>query len=127
MDFRWNGDLIEQNLQQAWGDYLDLLARQFQVEITTKQFDWPNPVQRGAKGQFTVSPPLNIVDTGQFRNSQRRYDLSPYRALFVWQTEYSAAILYGYRTISGRRMPPRDWITPALQKRPLEDTIQRLL
>jgi hypothetical protein len=127
MKFAWNGDLIEERLQTAWNDYLDVLAGQFQREITTRQFDWPNPVRRGAKGQFTVNPPLNIVDTGQFRNSQRRYDLGPYRALFVWQTEYSAAILYGYRTTSGKRTPPRDWITPALAKRPLQQTIERLL
>ena len=127
MDFKWNGDALEANLQVAWSDYVDALGRQFQVEIVTKQFDWPNPVRRGARGQFTESPPLNIVDTGQFRNSQRRYDVGPFRAYFVWQCEYSAAILYGYRTQSGKRMPPRDWISPALAKLPMEQTIRKLL
>jgi Leu/Phe-tRNA-protein transferase len=89
------------------------LAQAFQNLISSTIYDWPNTTER--KNGTTVSSPRNIVDLGNFKNSQRLQRIN--RALFqyVWDIQYAVYIYYGYRTLSGSQMPGRDWISPALE------------
>lgn len=88
------------------------LANAFQNLIEANIYDWPNTTQR--QNGSTVSSPRNIVDTGEFKRSQRLERPNPHIFQFVWDAQYAAYIYYGYRTLGGQTLPGRDWITPAL-------------
>ncbi|MFZ9621852.1 MAG: hypothetical protein ACO289_11680, partial [Prochlorococcaceae cyanobacterium] len=82
---------------------------------------------RKGKGRESVGSPRDIIDSGAFRQSIQRSQLSPFAYRFSWNVDYSLYILKGYRTSTGRQMPARDWITPALAKLPPLTTLQKLL
>ena len=103
---------IEQILIASLEAVVADLADAFQGLIEAKIYDWPNTTQR--KNGSVVSSPRDIVDTGEFKRSQRTERLSPSVFQFVWDAQYAAYIYYGYRTLSGSQMPGRDWISPAL-------------
>jgi hypothetical protein len=103
---------IEQILIASLEAVVADLANAFQELIEAKIYDWPNTTQR--QNGSVVSSPRNIVDTGEFKRSQRTERLGPTMFRFVWDAQYAAYIYYGYRTLSGSEMPGRDWIGPAL-------------
>lgn len=84
----------------------------FQSLIEANIYDWPNTTQR--QNGSAVSSPRDIVDTGEFKRSQRLERPNPHIFQFVWDVQYAAYIYYGYRTLGGQTLPGRDWITPAL-------------
>lgn len=129
-----DGAGIENRLERAWERYVQRLEAQFTKEITAKQFTWPTQYtttrgsyNRKGKGRESVGSPRDIVDSGAFRQSIQRTQLSAFGYRFSWNVDYSLYILKGYRTSSGRQMPARDWITPALAKLPPLNTLQKLL
>ena len=111
----------------------------FKAEISDKQFSWPNPTLRTGKAArknaqlgkgkripkvAKAESPRDIVDTGAFRASQRRRTEGSRGTELVYSwgnssVPYASIILKGYSTKNGT-YPPRDWITPALAKNPLE-------
>jgi hypothetical protein len=128
--------------------YGDVLGPQLKEEIKAVQYPWPGityrygrynkaktPRQRNkvlkAQGglPYTIaSSPRNIVDSGDFLNSQRRQDNPRGSTItFTWDPvsedgfHYARAILEGRDriTASGRALPGRNWIKPALDKHPL--------
>lgn len=129
-----NETALEAKLKTRIDDYLKRLAKQFQKEIETKQFDWPRAVWRPHKrspGVYRqpVPPPLNIVDSGDFKRSQTgpealsgtelRFFRIPSQYLFTWEVPYAAAILWGLQRQGSSRYNSyraRDWITPAKKK-----------
>lgn len=88
------------------------LASAFQNLIEANVYDWPNTTQR--QNGSVVTSPRDIVDTGDFKRSQRVERPNPHIFQFVWDAQYAAYIYYGYRTLGGQTLPGRDWITPAL-------------
>ena len=122
---------LQAKLFKAFESYSQLIEAQFTKEITTKQFEWPNRTTRGsynrtAKGREEIGSPRDIVDSGAFRQSMVRNRVgNGYR--FSWNVPYSAAILKGYKTASGTKMPARNFITPALRKLPMLSTLKKLL
>lgn len=104
--------------------YDTVLGPQLKEEIQRSQFFWPGTTRR--RNKTIVTSPRDIVDLGNFLASQRR-DLPDYQTLrYTWDAKskkgfrYSALILTGYVTSTGRIMPPRDWITPALRRYPFD-------
>lgn len=94
----------------------------FKTEISASQFSWPNVTKR--RNGKVVRSPRDIVDTGAFRASQRRRTEGSRGTELVYSwgnssVPYASIILKGYSTKNGT-YPPRDWITPALAKNPLE-------
>ena len=92
----------------------------FKAEISASQFSWPNVTKR--RNGKVVRSPRDIVDTGAFRASQRRRDGPGTELIYSWgnsNVPYALIIFNGYNTKNGT-YPPRDWITPALAKNPLE-------
>ena len=88
------------------------LANAFQNLIEANIYAWPNTTQR--QNGSTVSSPRDILDTGEFKRSQRLERPNPQVFRFVWDAQYAAYIYYGYRTLGGQTLPGRDWISPAL-------------
>ncbi|MFZ9656459.1 MAG: hypothetical protein ACO29V_12460, partial [Limnohabitans sp.] len=82
---------------------------------------------RKGKGRESVGSPRDIVDSGAFRQSLQRTQISRFSYRFSWNVDYSLYILKGYRTSKGNPMPARDWITPAVRKLPPLTTLQKLL
>ena len=130
--------------------YGDVIGPQLKEEIKAVQYPWPGityrygkynkaktPRQRNkvlkAQGglPYTIaSSPRNIVDSGDFLNSQRRQDNPRGTTItFTWDPvsedgfHYARTILEGRDriTASGRALPGRNWIKPALDKHPLAE------
>jgi len=126
-----NDSALQARLQRAFERYSQLLEAQFTKEISAKQFTWPTTTTRGrtnrkGKGREDAGSPRDIIDSGAFRQSQLRTPIdNGFR--FTWTVPYSYLILKGYRTATGKQMPPRDWIKPALAKLPPLSTLQKLL
>ncbi len=127
----FNSNELEAKVRQAFASYSQLLEAQFTKEITTKKFNWPTETERGrynrkGGGREKVRSPRDIIDSGAFRQSQLRTQISPLQYRYSW-IGYGAPIYFGYSTKAGNRMPPRDWIRPALGKFPISVFMQKYL
>tara|TARA_R110000868_G_scaffold104310_2_gene287328 strand:- start:259 stop:750 length:492 start_codon:yes stop_codon:yes gene_type:complete len=119
--------------------YDKVLYPAFKAEISAKQFPWPNITARSGKAALKaaggrknriynvveVESPRDIVDTGAFRASQQRRTEgnTGTQLVYSWgnsSVPYALMIFQGYTTKSGTTLPGRDWITPALEKNPLD-------
>lgn len=129
----WNADrLLKRVPRRILSDYGDVLGPQLQNEIAKPQFKWPG-VTRRRNGQV-VGSPRDIVDTGEFINSQTEPIVSDTEAgvqmMIGWTATYAADIFNGVvgedfisyagvlKTFDGERK--RDWITPALEAQPFD-------
>jgi hypothetical protein len=104
---------IQRILERALADYCEELALQFRQLIESPIFDWPNTTRR-RNGQVVRSP-RDIVDRGDFRDSQRLEYPNPALARFVWDIRYAIYVFYGWTTVSGTTLPGRDFISPAIE------------
>jgi hypothetical protein len=104
---------IRRPLERALASYADELSQRFRELIESPIFAWPN-VTRRRNGQ-TVATPRDIVDRGDFRDSQRLEFPNPSLARFVWDIHYAIYVYFGWTTVLGTVLPGRDWITPAVQ------------
>lgn len=123
---KWKGDQFSRRATRILTEYGPLISFQLQEEIATKQFQWPVPTRRKS-GEFVQRGLRDIVDLGTFLNSQTTPDVQATRRgarlTIGWTAPYSLAILQGGYIVgtvrSNYEAPSRDWITPALQNRPL--------
>ena len=121
---QWNANQLRLRVPVIIRAYGDVLDPQLKEEIKTVQFLWPGTTRR--RNGATVGSPRDIVDTGAFLRSQRRDYPDATTLRLTWDVKsprgfsYAGLILTGYATRTGRIMPPRDWITPALTKLPLD-------
>ena len=120
----WNANQLRLRVPVIMRAYGNVLDPQLKEEIQTVQFPWPGTTRR--RNGTTVSSPRDIVDTGAFLRSQRRDYPDATSLRFTWSVRtprgfgYAPLILTGYVTSTGRVMPPRNWITPALRKIPFD-------
>lgn len=120
----WNAVQLKARVPVIIRRYRDVLDPQLKQEIKTVQFEWPNTTRR--RNKSVVRSPRDIVDLGTFLRSQRVETPDATTLRFVWDATsdkgymYAGIILTGYQTASGRVMPPRNWIKPALDKYPLD-------
>ena len=115
---KWTGSELIRRVPKILTDYGKVLDQQFKEEIKTVQYDWPRTTKR--KNGSEVSSPRDIVDLGGFLRSQQRERPSVTELRFSWNTPYANLIFNGYTLNSGFVAPPRNWIKPALEKRPLD-------
>lgn len=126
---RWRGDRILAKVPRILNEYGPLIGFQLQQEISKEQFDWPLKTQQGGtivtnrnNGQEVTSP-RDIVDTGRLLNSQTPHQIKGNSLQIKWTAPYSKAVLEGQYIVkryNGTYIAPgRDWITPALQEKPL--------
>lgn len=146
----WNENQLRNRIGPIMRAYGDVLGPQLKREIKTVQFYWPRDTYRtgalraaktvkaslkiyqaqGRRAGYWVSSPRDIVDSGAFLRSQRTEYPSSSLVQITWDPvsedgfRYAGLILKGNRTgfvtSRGAVMPPRDWITPALTKLPLD-------
>lgn len=128
----WNADrLLRRVPRRILSDYGDVLGPQLQNEIANPQFDWPRATRR--KNGRVVTTPRDIVDTGQFIDSQTEPRVSEtdtgVQMQIGWTAPYAAEIFKGsegggfisYRgaeTVGDQ--PGRNWIKPALEAQPFD-------
>lgn len=99
-------------------NYADHIGPQFKAAIEASVYDWPRSTRR-SDGSVVTSP-RNIVDTGNFRRSQTRRRESATSIRFTWGGSYGVTYAgYILQGIPERNYPPRDWITPVLNRNPL--------
>lgn len=119
----WNATQLKLRIPVIIRRYGDVLGDQLKEEIKSVQFGWPNETRR--RNGTTVGSPRDIVDTGNFLRSQRREYPDATTLRFTWDAKsdrgfmYAGIILTGYTTSTGKALPPRNWIKPALDKYPL--------
>lgn len=116
---KWTGSELIRRVPKILTDYGKVLDQQFKEEIRTVQYDWPRKTKR--KNGSEVTSPRDIVDLGGFLRSQSRDRPSTTELRFAWSAPYANLIFNGYTTRRGLVAPPRNWILPALEKRPLDD------
>lgn len=78
--------------------------------IESPLYPWPGFTQR--RSGERVGSPRNIVDLGEFRDSQQYSFPSPLTILFEWTAEHSVLVFAGFTTRAGNTYPPRN---PVLQ------------
>jgi hypothetical protein len=114
----WEPDQYPQRIEKILASYSGIIGNQFQKEIRSKQFTWPNPTRRTSGA--VVTSPRDIVDTGAFAGSQLPGQSPRYNQLvFQWTAAYALAIFLGYYKNTFQKEKERDWVTPALEKQPL--------
>lgn len=119
----WNATQLKLRIPtiiRAYGDVLDVELKE---QIKAVKWSWPNQTRR--RNGSTAGTTRDIVDTGKFLRSQRRDYPDATTLRFIWDAKsdrgfmYAGIILTGYTTSTGKAMPPRNWIKPALDKFPL--------
>lgn len=121
----WNATQLKLRIPVIIRRYGDVLDPQLKEEIKTIQFSWPNETRR--RNGSIAGTTRDIVDTGRFLRSQRRDYPDATTLRFTWDAKsdkgymYAGIILTGYTTSTGRALPPRNWIKPALDKYPLNE------
>lgn len=113
----WNSRQLLNRIPTILTAYDKVLYPQFKEELEREQFSWPRETRR--RNGTVVSSPRNIVDLGGLRRSQERIRSSATELTYRWNAPYAALVLTGYTTSKGTVLPPRDWIKPALEARPL--------
>jgi len=114
----WDAASLRNRVPVILSNYADRLGPEFKEQIRAVQYDWPRETERSDGRK--VGSPRDIVDTGAFVNSQVRRRDSVTQIRFVWgggSVTYAGYILNG---ISERNYPARDWISPALDRHPME-------
>ena len=89
------------------------LDQAYTTAIESPRFGWPGITLRRS-GELAGTT-RNIVDTGQFRDSQEYEFINPFLARFSWNTPYSAAIFFGFTTTAGNSFPARNPVEEAHQ------------
>ena len=144
----WNATQLKLRVPIILEAYGTVMDKQLKEEIKTIQFEWPNDTirygrlretkslkkslqifqEQGFRAGVRVGSPRDIVDSGNFlRSQQKNYERLGNTLRFTWNAKskkgfmYAGIILTGYTTSSGKAMPPRNWIKPALDKHPLNE------
>lgn len=118
----WAPDKYPARVKNLLQQYSPQIGEQFQTEIKTSQFKWPNQTRRKS-GQL-VGSPRDIVDLGTFLRSQTPGKVTGnmktgYALSFTWTAPYALAIYRGYYNNKFQKEKARDWIHPALAKTPM--------
>lgn len=118
----WAPDKYPARVKDLLQQYSPQIGEQFQTEIKTSQFKWPNQTRR-KNGQLAGSP-RDIVDLGNFLRSQTPGKVTGnqkngYALSFTWTAPYALAIYRGYYDNKFQKQKARDWIHPALAKTPM--------
>lgn len=101
---------FERGLSRGLSLFAGDLDRFLRDAIESPLYPWPGFTQR--RSGERVGSPRNIVDLGQFRDSQQYSFPSPLTILFTWTAPHSVLVFEGFTTRSGNVYPPRN---PVLQ------------
>lgn len=109
-----NSAAIENVLSQGLEDTADTLFDAYIEAIESPVYKWPNLTIR-ASGELAGTV-RNIVDLGNFRNSQQYELINPFLAEFSWgggEVDYAPQVFFGFTTESGSVYPARNPVKEA--------------
>jgi hypothetical protein len=115
----WNATQLKLRIPVILTTYGEVIGDEFKEQIKLVQYPWPRTTYR--KNGTIEGTPRDIVDLGGFLRSQRRNRPSATELKFSWNAPYASLILNGYTTNRGNICPPRNWIKPALEAKPLDE------
>ena len=116
---------LEGAFERVFQEAMDWAENDFQEEIKTKKWDWPNDTFR-ANGT-RVGAPRDIVDLGGLMRSQKRENVGVTKTIFIWtgalsdgsEEAYALEVHDGYtHKYSGERMLARPFTEHAIQELP---------
>lgn len=108
------GDRILAQIVKAFEDTNIQAYYEFKETIESEVFFWDRMTRRS--NGSTVFTPRDIVDTGEFRDSQDLVPVSPYRVEHIWTADHAPRILFGFERSDGSDAPERDWMTATLER-----------
>lgn len=114
----WSGPELVAALAEPFHQANEVLGRQFQKEITSNKWDWPNPPS-----------PRDIVDHGDLRRSyvaERVTEGGTPAHDHSWSQDYAMAVHEGADFDDGRTMPARPWTRDPLKDGTLEKAFEKL-
>lgn len=113
----WNGDNYTDYTKQCLQKFAPVIGAQFEKEINTRQFNWPNETRR-RNGRLIPAGPRNIVDLENFVASQTAGEVvGDTRLVFEWRAYYALAIFLGYYNNKYEKQKARNWVAPALENK----------
>jgi hypothetical protein len=121
----WNATQLKLRIPAILTTYGKVLDQEFKDQIRLVQYEWvPGRLTHRKNGTIEGSP-RDIVDLGGFIRSQRRTRPDATTLVFSWNVPYASLIFTGYTTYNKRtgqstQLPPRNWIAPALNAKPLD-------
>ena len=119
---KWNAKAILANGPRIMKDYSVYIGAQAQEEMLTAQFFYPVDTKRKS-GAFIKAGKRDIYDTGELIQSQTESVRG--NTIFIsYSAPYASDVFKGgYEVRRGKETsytaPPRDWMTPALNNKPL--------
>ena len=119
---KWNAKTILANGPRIMKEYSVHIGAQAQEEMLTSQFFYPVDTERKS-GAFIKKGKRDIYDTGELIQSQSELVRGNTITLSYAAPYASEVFKGGYEVDRGKEdsytAPPRDWITPALNNKPL--------
>lgn len=104
--------IVGKALHEALKDTAKKLDAEFQDQITTSKWDWPNDTLRKNK-QFIPKGNRDIVDMGDLRDSQSHRQVNQFAIEWTWNVDYSAIVHNGAALKGGGEYPAREWTKEA--------------
>ncbi len=101
-------------LAKAFRKVVENYAQECKVTLNEPRYwegEWG--ITHRVNGEVVFGNVRNIVDTGDLRDSQRVFYLSPLSAKISWGTgiDYAAKVFYGQAIVGGGYIPGRNWIS----------------
>ena len=112
--------IVGKALHEALKETGEKLDKEFQEQITTSKWDWPNDTLRKNK-QFIPKGSRDIVDMGDLRDSQRHRQVNQYAIEWTWEVDYSAIVHNGAPLKGGGEYPAREWTKEAEKELKVEN------
>ena len=104
--------IVGKALHEALKDTAKKLDAEFQDQITTSKWNWPNDTLRKNK-QFIPKGNRDIVDMGDLRDSQTHRQVNQFAIEWTWNVDYSAIVHNGAALKGGGEYPAREWTKEA--------------
>lgn len=109
-----NRSAIEQPLIRGLQDTVRDLGSAYTTAIESPRYRWPGRTLR--KSGEVAGTTRNIVDEGNFRDSQQVEFINPFLAKFSWGgngVDYAPQIFFGFTTRAGNTYPARNPVEEA--------------
>tara|TARA_R100000406_G_scaffold67338_1_gene47825 strand:- start:121 stop:552 length:432 start_codon:yes stop_codon:yes gene_type:complete len=104
--------IVGKALHEALKDTAKKLDTEFQEQITTSKWNWPNDTLRKNK-QFIPAGNRDIVDMGDLRDSQSHRQVNQFAIEWTWNVDYSAIVHNGAALKGGGEYVAREWTKDA--------------
>lgn len=106
-----NPSVIYSVLTRGLQETAQQLDQAYTTAIESPRYGWPGETIR--RSGEVAGTTRNIVDQGEFRDSQEYEFINPFLVEYRWNAPYSAQIFFGYTTSRGNEFPARNPVEEA--------------